>query len=391
MRVFVVDNVHIVKDRNAVYYSPSIYNYSFLERYLKVFDEVRFIGKVKYVDEVDSTKYNILSGKHVEIVELPWYQGLFQMLQMLPSLISIYKKSCEGCDCYIYRVAQMESFFAYLFRDRKKPYAIEVVNDPATFVDIPMVMRIFSIVMLKWIAANAQGASYVTKEYLQGKYPTAKSRHLDKFETYYSSVELSETDIYTDPLEYDGKSVFRIVHVSNAINSDVKGHYTLLNAACKVIRDGKNIEIICIGDGSKIDEYKAFVNDKNISNRVHFIGRLHNRKELLDKLRSCNLLVLPTKMEGLPRTIIEAMAVGLPCISTPIAGIPEIIDRKYLFSPNDYNSFATEIERLIDHPQELFIMSKKNLLIAKSFTNLNLEKRRTWFYRQLYDRARKEN
>jgi len=124
---------------------------------------------------------------------------------------------------------------------------------------------------------------------------------------------------------------------------------------------------------------------------VEFRGRISDRKKIFDILRSSNLMVLPTRMEGLPRTIIEAMAVGLPCISTPVAGIPELLDEKYLFDPDDYKGFANEIIRLMDSPEELFRMSRDNIEKAKQFSKTKLEIRRTWLYEKLKeDVLRKE-
>lgn len=384
MKVFVVDNVHMIKDLEGNYYSPSIYDYNFLKRYLKVFDEVQFIGKVKKVVDLDREKYNLLTGEGVSIIELPWYQGFKQMLKKMPELLKIYKESCQNCDCIIFRVAQMESFFVYILGKRKKqPFAIEVVNDPATFIDMPAIFRICSIVLLKLMAKKARGASYVTEHFLQQKYPVNKKK--GSFETFYSSIELKREDIFKEPLFYRGEKEkpFRIAHVSNAINTDIKGHSTLLKAVKKVLDDGYKIETICIGDGTKVEEYQNYCEMHKINDSVHFIGRVSNRGKLLEILRTCNLMVLPTKMEGLPRTIIEAMAVGLPCISTPVAGIPELLERKYLFAPDDWMGFALEIERLMETPLELYNMSVRNLSKSKEFISDNLEERRTWFYNKL--------
>ena len=53
--------------------------------------------------------------------------------------------------------------------------------------------------------------------------------------------------------------------------------------------------------------------------------------------------MFPTQAEGLPRGILEAMAVGMPVLSTPVGGIPEIIEKDYLFSPFDAEAFANKI------------------------------------------------
>lgn len=391
MKVLVVDNVHLYRDQDGQYYSPSIYNYDFLKRYLNAFEEVRFVGKVQHADNINKDKFNVVSGPGVEIMEIPWYQGMKQMIKQLPQVLKAYRQFGKGCDCYVFRVAQIESFFAYLFsRKRGVPYVVEVVNDPETFVDMPKAMRTFCVKMLSHMTKHAAGASYVTQYYLQKKYPNSTESNRDqKFETYYSSVNLEETDIYATPVSYDPAKPLEIVHVSNAINNDIKGHYTLIKAVAEAVRQGCNVHAICVGDGTKVEEYREYIKSISMEEHIQFIGRLHRKEDLLDTLRQCNLMVLPTQMEGLPRTIIEAMSVGLPCLSTPTAGIPELLDEEFIFDPMDHMGFAGAIVDLSGKPEKLLQMSLDNLEKAKQFTRPVLEKRRTWFYNELKKHAKK--
>lgn len=384
MKVIVVDNIHLYKDECGNYYAPSIYSYDFFLRYLKVFDSVKVIAKVK--DEVfDKEKCNLVSGPGIEIIALPWYQGFRQMISKLPKLISIYRNVGQDADCYIYRIAQVESFFAFFFSfGLKKPFAVEVVNDPDTFVDINFFMRKFSVAMVKFMCKRANGASYVTKCFLQEKYPTGKKGKKEKFESYYSSVSLEDKDIISTPKKFNN-DCFNIIHVSNAINSDIKGHTTLINVGKYLSEKNINYHISFVGDGGLLEEYKELVRKQGLEEKISFLGRISNKDHLFSILRDSDLMVLPTQMEGLPRTIIEAMANGLPCLSTPIAGIPELLEKQYLFDPFDVTGFGEKIIYLTNNRKELEVMSKKNLQVSQSYRKSVLEERRTIFYQQLYN------
>lgn len=385
MNIFVVDNSYLFKDENGDYYAHSVYSYDFLKRYLNVFDEVKFIGKVRSIKKENTSNYNLVSGPGICIVELPWYQGGKQMLKKIPKILKSYWNAGKNVDCFAFRIAQMESFFTYYIgRRRKQPYIVEVVNDPETFTDINSFVRKVSVYMVKKLCKKANGASYVTERVLQSKYPNAAMKGVKGcFESYYSSVNLEENDIYLEPLYYEEGIKFQIVHVANAINGDVKGHYTLIKMAERLKSANINFKVICIGDGTMVPQYEAYVSELGLNDNIKFIGRVHSKDALLRILRESNLMVLPTKMEGLPRTIIEAMAVGLPCLSTPIAGIPELLKEKYLFDPMDDKGFADCVIELISNPQELHQMSVENLAMAKNFTRPVLEKRRTEFYSRL--------
>lgn len=385
MKVFVVGNAHLYKDVNGDYYSPSIYSYDFLKRYLNVFETVKFAGKVRSSEGVDLAACNKVNGPNVEIAELPWFQGIKQMIKKFGEIKKVFRDACGDCDCFIFRIAQLESFVAYKYgRIKNKPFAVEIVNDPETFIDMPSIMKKYSVHMVKKMAREANGAAYVTEEYLQRKYPTAtKNDRKHKFQAYYSSIDLSKNDLFDTPVAYSSEKPFRIIHVSNAINSDIKGHTTLIRAFELISKGHENSELVFIGDGSKLNDYKQMVISAGLRDKVKFLGRLSSKSSILNELRASNLMILPTKMEGLPRTIIEAMAVGLPCLSTPVAGIPELLDGEYLFSPNDYIGFANKTLELIKDPDQLNSMGQRNLLKASEYTSDELEPRRTHFYEEL--------
>ena len=383
LKLLVVDNAHLVRDYKGRYYSGSVYSYRFLQRYLAVFESVRFVGKTRYVEQVDESKFARVDGPGVEIFELPWYQGMQGMVKATPVLLSRFRHAADGCDCSIYRIAQVESFLAYkMRRDRSAPFAVEVVNDPGTF-SMPKWMRDYSVRMVREMCSKADGASYVTDSFLQERYP---NRHMagdaGAFESAYSSIDLDPGDI-GEKKAWDSSGPLTMVHVANALNDDTKGLSTFLEALALVKGRGYSVKGISVGDGSEVDGYMALSERLGIADCVEFKGRLTGKNRVFEVLRESDILVLPTRMEGLPRTVIEAMAVGLPCLSTPIAGIPELLDGRYLFDPDDAEGFADKICELVDNPRELAAMSKKNIETARRYTSDILGKRRFDFYARL--------
>ena len=120
-----------------------------------------------------------------------------------------------------------------------------------------------------------------------------------------------------------------------------------------------------------------------IREAVTFTGRISDPQKLLSILKGADMFVFPTYAEGLPRAIIEAMSLGLPCLSTARDGIPELLKPEYMFSPSDVHGFANKIRTLIQNPDEMNAMSKENLETALKYTFERLETRRTAFYKNL--------
>jgi glycosyltransferase involved in cell wall biosynthesis len=83
--------------------------------------------------------------------------------------------------------------------------------------------------------------------------------------------------------------------------------------------------------------------------------------------------------------VIEAMAVGLPCLSTAVNGIPELLAENDMFEQKDVDGFVCRIEELISDNAEYQKVSGQNISKALEYENSVLEKRRKIFYARLMD------
>lgn len=87
-------------------------------------------------------------------------------------------------------------------------------------------------------------------------------------------------------------------------------------------------------------------------------------------------------------SVCARLSLGLPVLTTPVGGIPEVIDKEFLFSPFDVDGFVNKLCFLIERPDKLTEMSAKNLAVAKEFKNSILQKRRDIFYSRLAELAK---
>ena len=129
-----------------------------------------------------------------------------------------------------------------------------------------------------------------------------------------------------------------------------KGTPVLLQALAQM-RDA-DWELICAGDG-EVSKYKAMAGQLGLEPRVRFLGWV-DEDEAQALLAGSDLLVLPSLNEGLPMSIIEAMAHGLPVIATPVGGIPELVTSGktgLLVPPAEPDTLAEALRHLIEDPQ----------------------------------------
>ena len=381
--LLLVDNIHIFKDKHGDYYTPSIYDDSFFNKYLSIFGEIKIVGKVRYIDSPE--KLNKLNKK-VFVCELPWFKGPRGFAKQFIKVIKSIKTATQGCDCCILRMSQLESILVYIFGNIKKmPFCVETVNDPATFNKNNFLWKIIATHYLKKINKKAFGVSYVTKYMLQSKYPCKAMMFPENsnfFTANYSSIVMLKKDINTKIKELP-KGNPKLLHISNNIDDDSKGHVTVLNCLKRLIDDGFECYVDFIGEGSFVNDIKALSNELNISKYVHFLGRFADKKELISKIKEYDIFISPSHAEGLPRTVIEAMSQGLPCFASPVGGTSELLEDFYLIDYLNPNEYAKRIEMLIGNANEFLRVSERNIKESLHYCEEALKPRRDAFYQKL--------
>lgn len=135
----------------------------------------------------------------------------------------------------------------------------------------------------------------------------------------------------------------------------VKGHIYLLKAAKTVMKEFPNVKFIIVGKGGLGEELKNKADLFGIRSRVKFLGFREDVKELLTIM---DIFTLASLSEGLPLSLIEAMASKVPIIATRVGGIPEVIEdgiSGFLVPPADPDRLATAI---------LHLLKNKNLMVS---------------------------
>lgn len=151
-----------------------------------------------------------------------------------------------------------------------------------------------------------------------------------------------------------------VVLVSVGELSSRKNHKVILKALEKVKGDFKYI--IC-GQGAKKEELIKLSKELNLQEKVEFLGYRQDVKEIL---KASDIFCFPSKQEGLPVALMEAMASGLPIICSDIRGNKDLIENTkggYLLKSDDLDEYSIKIEKLIE-----------NKFLREEMGNFNLEK-----------------
>ncbi|MGC9399873.1 MAG: glycosyltransferase [Anaerolineae bacterium] len=126
-----------------------------------------------------------------------------------------------------------------------------------------------------------------------------------------------------------------------------KGHKYLIEAIPHILRDFPQARFLFVGEGELAEELKAQVRGADLEKYVRFLGV---RQDVPQLLAISDLFVLPSLWEGLPNSVLEAMAAGVPVVATHVDGTPEIIgdgDTGILIPPADPAALEQAIRRLL--------------------------------------------
>lgn len=131
--------------------------------------------------------------------------------------------------------------------------------------------------------------------------------------------------------------------------TQAKGIYDLLDVINEHKHEFENKITLHIGGNGETEKLQEVISQKELSSIVKYEGWVSGEKKV-ELLNNTDIFILPSYTEGLPISILEAMAYSIPIISTPVGGIPEVINNKengFLVVPGDKAGLFNSIMELV--------------------------------------------
>lgn len=390
MNVVVSLEYHFARTPDGAIWTQAQFPYAFWTRYLEVFDQVRVVARVSEAAAAEAG-WQRADGAAVSFAHVPDYLGPRQYLARARQIRRATRQAPGPDDAVILRVAsQLGAHIQADLQRMQRPYAVEVVSDPydvfaPSAVKHPLrpLFRWWFPRQLRRQIAHACAAAYVTTFALQRRYPPAP----DAFSTAYSSIELPKTALAAIPRPLRaGNRAFIVIYVGT-MGQLYKAPDVVLDALAACIQNGLALRLMMVGDGQYRAALEARATKLGIGAHVHFYGQLGTAAEVYAMLDQADLFVLPSRQEGLPRAMIEAMARALPCIGSTVGGIPELLPAEDLVPPNDVGALARTMRQMLSDPQRMAQASARNLAKAQEYNEDLLRERRITFYRYVRERT----
>lgn len=371
--LFIHDHVFVkFQDR---YYSEGKLKYSSWKRIIAHNESLTVIGRVRTVQE-EPLNLDRADGKGVTfkcIEKIGYFDRLFTK-RIDKHLLSEIKK-------HDYIVCRLPSFLGMrgisLAKSLNKKILVEIVGCPYdSLINHGSLLGILSAkifaMKMKSVVLSSQHTIYVTKQFLQFRYPCRGK-----------SYTISNVELETPKKMATIKPNARKIAFIGSLNTKYKGLNDLLVALRKIRQSYPNVELHVLGSGNT-GKYTSLIKNLNLQSCITFYKPIQGGNQVLAWLSQFDLYVHPSHTEGLPRSLIEAMSIGLPCVASSVGGIPELIEYKYLFQAKNISAIEEKIVALFSSKEKRLEASKKNIETAELYNKELLECQRYNAYKEFF-------
>lgn len=349
-----------------------------LERYRK-FGEIVCVCYSRDVKETNNTE---LSHDGVEYVFTPKLNSLKSLIKYKNKHDCIIREQMKRNDidmAILHVPSDNSTCVAKYARLLNKPYMVVVVGCPWdslwNYDWRGKLLAPKACIGLRRIVYRAPYALYVTSKFLQKRYPcrgvtesasdvslpkignNVLTDRIDRIEKHTEGTPLNIVTVAAVDVSYKGQEyVIRAISKLNSLG--FKYHYYLVGGG-----DNTYLRNIALKTGTK--------------DCIHFVGAIPHEDipVFLDKM---DIYIQPSKLEGLPRALVEGMSRGLPAIGTRVGGIPELLKDEYLVKATSVGDIINILSTRMNKESMLF-QARMNFYKAAEFQKELLDGRRDAF------------
>jgi glycosyltransferase involved in cell wall biosynthesis len=225
------------------------------------------------------------------------------------------------------------------------------------------------------VAKNAAYAVYVTNKFLQRRYP-CKGKTLGCSDVALPPLSESILERRLNKIKQMTENRPIVLGTTAAVNVRYKGQEYVIKAISKLNKEGYNFEYHLVGGGD--NSYLRSVAEKyNVVDKVKFLGSLPHDK-VFEYLDDIDIYIQPSKQEGLPRALVEAMSRGCPVLGSKTGGIPELLNDKFIFRKGSVEDIVTLIKKM--NQEKMKEEAIRSFQKAKEYDSSVLDKKRMEFY-----------
>lgn len=365
------------------YYSASQVS-TILKRYYQAFGKIYICGRIITVDKVTNSYEDVTT----------MVEDCINISSLEKAMLGKYNKriraAVKNSDFIICRCPAIIAFRAADAAQKyKKPYLAEAMgcawDDYWNHSFTGKIVALYMFLKMKRAISHADYALYVTNSFLQHRYPcknesvAASNVKLDNISEKVLEARLARIrNMNSDELT---------IVTTAAVDVRYKGQEYVIKAIPKLNKMGIKIKYLLIGGGNQ-SFLKNLAKKLGVQDQVEFAGR-KTLNEVFDLLDKADIYIQPSLQEGLPRSVIEAMSRGCACIGARTAGIPELLEDKFIAARKSVKDIVNLIKIYANSPvEERLRISERNFIKAKEFESKKLDDLRDTYFKKIITELR---
>lgn len=265
-------------------------------------------------------------------------------------------------------------------------YALKYVAAALLGKSIPVVHTIHNVA-----AYDAEGDTAVNRFLYRSNraVPVSLTREIQKTVMEHYGLEEEQTPVIYNGIDLSNcmpKSDYSLSVPADIIHIgrfwEQKNHMCIVDAAKILADEGRDFRIHFYGDGSEKETVRTHAQNLGVLDKLCFEGITD---WVFPHLNSADLFILPSKWEGMPMTIIEAMGTGLPVIASDVGGVGDMIsnDHNGLLIRPDARELAQAIGRLLDDAELRQALGENARIESLRFSGETMARHYLELYRSL--------
>ena len=204
----------------------------------------------------------------------------------------------------------------------------------------------------EWLAAKYCDKIYAVAQAMIDQCVEAKVAPREKYMVVYSGMDTAAfANAKRDPelrkslgLPEEAKVIVTVARLF-----PMKGYEEMLPAAARLAKEFPDLHFLPVGDGPMFDELQKQIADLGLTDRFHFAGLVPPHR-VCDYIAQADLLWHLSLHEGLPRAVVQALAVGIPAIGYKLDGTPEVVlngETGFVTAPQDVDAVVEHCRQLL--------------------------------------------
>ena len=360
--------------------------YDFFEAALAAFDEVLVIARCSKVP-LRPAQAKRVNGPRVKVIPIPSYVGPLQYLRQRKEIATSLSRIASLDGAFLLRIpSQIAFLLADLLEAQGRTYAVELLTDPYDFFapgvspnGLTYFFRPYFCRRSRELCSRAIAANYITGAATRAANPAHAAQWVDSV----SDVDLS-AESFLAATAAQPASRLEIVTVG-FLDLLYKGQDLLIRSLGRCWREGVDFRLSIVGDGQNRQHLMKLARSLGIADRVVITGALGGSAQVRSYLERSHLFVLPSRAEGIPRALLEAMAASLPAICTNVGAMPDLLDAKWIIPASSEEALCRKIMEFTGVPGQWESIGARNQKVARAFERIQLWPQRKRFYEKIRD------